>query len=205
MIALRALEAGDDIGWFDVRHPSAGIQGRRRARHLRRLAQHDPGVRYAHRRARVDLFTYLAGGDLPTLITAPLVYSLLVPMAVVDGWVTLYQALCFRAWGLPRVRRRPYFIFDRQHLAYLNGLERVNCVFCGYANGVIAYVREVAARTEQYWCPIRHGRRVRDPHARYVQFVDYGDAEAYRRELPALRHALATPHGVPAHARRTAS
>jgi hypothetical protein len=152
----------------------------------------------------VDLLSYVLSGSLPTLLTAPIVYSLLLPMALLDGWVTLFQRVCFPAWGIPRVRRRPYLVFDRQHLAYLNGLERLNCVFCGYANGVLAYVREVAARTEQYWCPIRHGRRVRDPHAHYSNFVAYGDADAYRRELPALRRALATLHGVPAHARRLA-
>jgi hypothetical protein len=178
--------------------------GRRRVRHLRRLAQHDPRVRHAHRRARTGLLAYVLSGDLSTMITAPVVYSLLLPMALLDAWVTLFQRICFPAWGLPRVRRRPYLVFDRQRLAYLNGLERLNCVFCGYANGVLAYVREVAARTEQYWCPIRHGRRVRDPHAYYSNFVAYGDAEAYRRELPALRRALATLHGVPRHARRLA-
>lgn len=193
MIALRALEALEDRRRPIARHLSAAIRGRRRRRLLRQLALHDPGVRHAHRHARVGLFSYLVSGDLPTLLTAPVVYSLVVPMALLDAWVTLYQAICFRAWALPRVRRRPYFVFDRQKLAYLNGLERVNCVFCGYANGVIAYVREVAARTEQYWCPIRHGRRVRDPHDRYERFVDYGDADAYRRQLPVLRDALRSP------------
>jgi len=51
-------------------------------------------------------------------------------------------------------------------------------------------VREVAGRTEQYWCPIRHARRVRGPHAHYREFVDYGDAEAYRTRLIPLRDEL---------------
>jgi hypothetical protein len=29
----------------------------------------------------------------------------------------------------------------------------VNCVYCGYFNGLIAYVQEIAARTEQFWLP----------------------------------------------------
>ncbi len=73
-----------------------------------------------------------------------------------------------------------YFALDRHRLAYLNGIEKANCTFGTYANGVVAYVREVAARTEQYWCPIKHSRTVRDPHARYQGFFDYGDAEGYR-------------------------
>jgi hypothetical protein len=72
----------------------------------------------------------------------------------------------------------------------LNGIERLNCLFCSYANGVIGYVREITARTEQYWCPIRHRRRVRHPHGRYETFVPYGDRARYRRELPSLRAAL---------------
>jgi hypothetical protein len=50
------------------------------------------------------------------------------------------------------------------------------CVYCGYANGVIAYARKIASRTEQYWCPIKHALRIRDPHVRYAQFLEYGDA-----------------------------
>jgi hypothetical protein len=150
------------------------------------------------------LWRYLCGGDLPTLMTAPVVYSLIIPLVALDVWVWVFQVTCFRAWGVASVRRRPYLVFDRQKLAYLNGIEKLNCVFCGYANGLIAYVREVASRTEQYWCPIRHGRRVRDPHWRYAQFVDYGDAEAYRHALPVLRQALRTdPSGAASHPRRS--
>jgi hypothetical protein len=79
---------------------------------------------------------------------------------------------------------------DRNRLGYLNGIERVNCTFCSYANGLLAYVREVAARTEQYWCPIKHARPVPAPHPRYHTFLDYGDAAGYRRRLTSLRGAL---------------
>jgi hypothetical protein len=65
-------------------------------------------------------------------------------------------------------------------------LMRRTCV----SNGVFAYVREVAGRTEQYWCPIRHAKRIPAPHVHYRQFVDYGDAEGYRRRLLFLRKAL---------------
>jgi len=92
-----------------------------------------------------------------------------------------------------RVRRRRYVVIDRHTLAYLNGIEKVNCVYCGYANGVIAYVREIAARTEQYWCPIRHARHIPAPHARYPLFFDYGDAKAYRHDLPKMRRTLRPP------------
>jgi hypothetical protein len=159
-------------------------------------------VRRAHRRLRHTIPRYLRESSVPNLLTAPLVYSLVVPIALLDVWITLYQAVCFRIYGIARVRRSTYIVIDRHHLAYLNGIEKLHCVYCGYANGVFGYVREIAGRTEQYWCPIRHAKRVRTPHGHYHRFVDYGDAEGYHRQLPALRHELSvarrtTPRAQP--------
>jgi hypothetical protein len=91
---------------------------------------------------------------------------------------------------IPLVRRSDYIALDRGKLAYLNGIEKANCNYCGYANGLLAYIREVTARTEQYWCPIKHARRVKGAHPHYRAFVDYGDAEGYKKELPVLRKTL---------------
>jgi hypothetical protein len=83
---------------------------------------------------------------------------------------------------------------DRYRLEYLNAIEKVNCTYCSYANGLIAYIREIAARTEQFWCPIKHGHRVRSPHQRYPLFADYGDAAGYRVRSGQLRTALKGRH-----------
>ena len=82
-------------------------------------------------------------------------------------------------------------IIDRQHLAYLNAIEKFNCLYCSYANGVIEYIREIAARTEQYWCPIKHTSRSPDPHRLVENFTDYGDAEAFNNRFEALQRELA--------------
>ena len=145
---------------------------------------------HTDRRHRTPLVSYVLRGDILTILTAPVTYSLIVPFVVIDLWVWFYQAVCFRAWGVRRVRRRAFFTIDRQHLGYLNGLEKANCLYCSYVNGLVAYVREVAARTEQYWCPIRDGRRVRNRHDRYAAFAPYGDGAAYRAMLPSLRARL---------------
>ena len=147
-------------------------------------------VHLAHQRLKQGIPRFLRESSIPNLLTAPLIYSMVVPIAALDAWISLYQAICFRVYGIARVSRSRYVVVDRQHLAYLNAIEKLNCMFCGYANGVFAYVREVAGRTEQYWCPIRHGRRVRAPHQHYRHFVDYGDAEGYQRRLIPLRHEL---------------
>jgi hypothetical protein len=147
-------------------------------------------IRGLQRRQRIGLWRYIGSATAATALTAPVIYSLLLAFALLDAWVTVYQAICFRAWRVKRVRRRDFFAIDRHKLAYLNELEKLNCLYCSYANGVIAYVREVAARTEQYWCPIRHARRVRGSHERYDTFVAYGDAASYRTRLESLRQMI---------------
>jgi len=147
-------------------------------------------VRRQHQLLKTSIARYLRESDIPSMVSAPIVYSVLLPFFLVDIWVSLYQRICFPIYGIPRVRRSDYIVVDRWKLAYLNTIEKANCDYCSYANGLLAYVREVTARTEQYWCPIKHARRVHAPHARYRHFVDYGDAEGYKRELPVLRDAL---------------
>ena len=116
-------------------------------------------------------------------------------------FVSIFQAVCFPIYGIAKIKRADYLVFDRHHLAYLNALEKLNCAYCSYANGIIAFTREVAARTEQYWCPIKHARRVIGMHARYVLFDDYGDGENYQARLAELRKALAKDEGGAAHKR----
>ena len=148
-------------------------------------------VREAHSRLRRSIPRYLRESRILNLLTAPVIYSMIVPIALLDVWISLYQAICFRAYGIARVKRSAYIVIDRHHLAYLNGIEKLNCLYCSYANGVFAFVREVAGRTEQYWCPIRHAKRVHAPHTHYREFVDYGDAKGYHRRLIHLRKELA--------------
>lgn len=147
-------------------------------------------VEQLHRRYRVSSLRYLLDSNLGSLITAPFIYSMIVPLVFLDICFTGYQHICFRAYGVPRVSRRDYMVNDRHKLAYLNTIEKINCTYCGYGNGVIAYAREIVSRTEQYWCPIRHARRVHGAHERYPGFFDYGDAEAYMQGLEAKRQQL---------------
>ena len=148
-------------------------------------------VREAHRRLRRSIPRYLRESQILNVLTAPVIYAMIIPIAFLDAWVSLYQAICFRAYGIARVKRSAYIVIDRHHLAYLNGIEKLNCMYCGYANGVFAFIREVAGRTEQYWCPIRHAKRVHAPHTHYREFVDYGDGNGYHRRLIPLRRELA--------------
>ena len=150
-----------------------------------------------HRELQVSLVRYIAHARLLVALTAPAIYAVIVPLVLLDLFVSLYQAVCFPVYGIAKVRRGDYLVFDRHHLAYLNALEKLNCAYCSYANGLIAYVREITSRTEEYWCPIKHARRTIGAHARYAGYEDYGDAEAYRRDLEAHRKALTRDGPVP--------
>ncbi|MET0014796.1 MAG: hypothetical protein ABW082_14620 [Sedimenticola sp.] len=145
------------------------------------------GMRTLQRSYRTGLWRYLREAKLRHVLTAPLIYALIIPVSLMDLLVSIYQQVCFRVYDVPLVRRSEYLAIDRHQLAYLNVIEKFNCFYCSYANGVIAYSREVGARTEQFWCPIKHARRTRDAHGRTERFLDYGDAEAYRRRAQALR------------------
>ncbi|MEO8444055.1 MAG: hypothetical protein ABI567_03500 [Gammaproteobacteria bacterium] len=143
------------------------------------------------RRFRMGMLSYLREAELRNVITAPVIFAVIFPLVLLDLFVSVYQLVCFPLYRIPRVRRRDYLVFDRTHLGYLNWLEKINCAYCSYANGLAAFVVEVIGRTEQYWCPIKHARRLQQQHTHYAGFVDYGDAEAYRRELRSLREGLA--------------
>lgn len=143
-----------------------------------------------HRELKTRLSRYIIEANPLTVLTAPVIYSLIVPIALLDLSVMAYQAICFPVYRIPKVRRRDYLVFDRHHLAYLNAIEKFNCAYCSYANGAIAFVREVASRTEVYWCPIKHARRVLGPHPHYQGFADFGDAEGYRTKIRQLEHGM---------------
>jgi hypothetical protein len=139
------------------------------------------------RRYKTGLFRFLRRSRLLVALSAPVIYAGWIPFLLMDLFVTLYQAVCFPIYKIPKVRRADYVVFDREGLPYLNAIEKFNCFYCSYGNGVAAYTREVAARTEQYWCPIKHARRLKTAHERYPHFFDYGDAEAFRQGLARLR------------------
>jgi hypothetical protein len=153
------------------------------------VARFEHRVIAEHRLVKSRLSSYVLDARPAMMLSAPVIYALVVPLALLDLFVAVYQAVCFPVYGIPRVKRSDYLAFDRGQLAYLNALEKLNCTYCSYANGLLAHVREVASRTEEYWCPIKHARRVLGLHSRFGSFVDYGDADAYRRELESLRSA----------------
>lgn len=150
----------------------------------------EQSIREAHRRLKTGFFRWLVAYRPQNLITGPIIYSVIVPLALLDLCVSFYQATCFPIYGVAKVRRGDYIVFDRQQLEYLNFIEKFHCTYCAYGAGLIAYVAEIVARTEEYFCPIKHARKMLGTHARYARFLNYGDAADYERRLEDFRVGL---------------
>ncbi len=106
---------------------------------------------------------------------------MLIPIAFFDICLEIYHRICFFCYEIPYVERNRYIKIDRHKLSYLRYSEKLNCVYCGYANGLINYARAIAGETEKYWCGIKHqadSHFVEPEH--HKDFMEYGDEAAYR-------------------------
>jgi len=140
-----------------------------------------------HSRLKTSLVRYVLHSRFLAIVTAPFIYAVIIPFVLLDLFVSVYQTVCFPVYGIPKARRRDYIAIDRNKLRYLNAIEGLNCMYCSYGNGVLAYAVEIAGRTEQHWCPIKHARRIQNAHDRYSHFFPYGDATAYREGIDKVR------------------
>ena len=154
---------------------------------IRKKVRFQREVRKQHKLLVLRIRQYLRESDIATILTAPVIWFGLLPAVFMDLFISFYQWACFPVYGIPKVQRSDYIVLDRHYLSYLNGIEKFNCAYCGYFNGLAGYVREVVARTEQYWCPIKHARRVKAIHSRYRKFFEYGDAKGYRENIETVR------------------
>lgn len=142
-----------------------------------------------HRRLKISSWKHLRNTRLLVILSSPLIYACVLPFLLLDASVALYQFVCFPIYGIPKVRRKDYVVFDRGRLAYLNTIEKVGCIYCSYANGLLALITEIAARSEQHFCPIKHAHALAKTHSRYSHFLPYGDARAYRDKSDAVAQA----------------
>jgi len=114
------------------------------------------------------------------LVTFPIIWTLIVPLVMTDIWVEIYHRICFPLYGVPYVKRSNYIKVDRHKLKYLNILQKIYCIYCGYANGFAHYLVKIGGETEKYWCGIQHqmgGNFIPQPHQK--DFAKYGDEEDF--------------------------
>jgi hypothetical protein len=85
-------------------------------------------------------------------LSAPFIYSMIIPIVIFHIFLEIYHQITFRLCHIPLVSYKDHFVFDRRHLDYLNVLEKFNCIYCGYYNGLIGYAREIGGH-KRYWVP----------------------------------------------------
>lgn len=128
--------------------------------------QFERSVKAAHRKLKKNFFRWLVTDRPQNLITGPLIYGMAIPLLMLDVCVSFYQWACFPIYGIVKVKRSDYLVFDRRHLSYLNFIEKFHCTYCEYGNGLMGYMREILARTEVYFCPIKHAHKKSSEHTR---------------------------------------
>lgn len=151
-------------------------------------------VKQAHRKLKRNLMTWLVTDRPQNLLTGPIIYAMVVPLLITDLCVSFYQATCFPIYGIEKVKRADFFVFDRHKLGYLNLIEKFHCEYCAYANGLMAYLTEIIARTELYFCPIKHARKVIGRHGHYSRFTDYGDSSDFHQQWQRMRQRGGPDH-----------
>ncbi|HEO98144.1 MAG: hypothetical protein JW682_00775 [Campylobacterales bacterium] len=127
------------------------------------------------------------------LITSPFVYGMIIPAALLDMTLFIYQNVIFRIYGFKLAKRSDYIVFDRQYLRYLNSIEKLNCLYCSYFNGLMQYAAEIAAKTELYFCPIKHAKKTLYRHRYHKNYLAYGDGEEYQTRLKKIREDIDKP------------
>jgi hypothetical protein len=139
-----------------------------------------------HRLHKISSWKHLRKTRLLVILSSPLIYACVLPFLLVDASVALYQFVCFPIYGIPKVPRKDYLVFDRGVLAYLNTIEKIGCIYCSYVNGLLGLITEIAGRSEQYFCPIKHAHRLAATPPRYAKYLPYGNARAYREQSEAV-------------------
>lgn len=115
------------------------------------------------------------------VLAFPFIWSLILPISVLDFSLEIYHHVAFPLYGIPKVKRKNYIKIDRQKLAYLSPADKINCMYCGYANGFAAYMVRIAGDTEKYWCGIKHQESadfIPQPHQK--DFLPYDDEQALK-------------------------
>jgi len=118
--------------------------------------------------------------------TAFLIWIPLFPLLIFDLLIEIYHQVAFPVYGLEKVKRSEYIkVMDRTKLQYLTWYEKIGCMYCGYVNGSLLYLKEIANRTEKYWCGIMHENKPgfkTQEHQVNQDFAKFGDPEDFKQK-----------------------
>lgn len=115
-------------------------------------------------------------------LSFPFIWMMIFPLIILDFFMEIYHRICFPLYGIKVIKRKNYIRIDRYKLSYLKWYDKINCAYCGYANGLLNYATKIAGETEKYWCGIRHSpsKTFIEPE-HHKKFLKYGDEKAYKK------------------------
>jgi len=128
---------------------------------------------------RISILESIFSAKVREVLSIPFIYVMIIPAIILDIFLFMYQQTAMRLYKIPLVKRSDYIVFDRKDLAYLNWLQKINCMYCSYFNWLMQMAVEVAWRTEKYWCPIKHARKKAWEHNWEIYFADYWNVEDF--------------------------
>jgi len=135
--------------------------------------------RERNRTFRIPAWKYAFPVNIRHFLSIPFIYAMIVPTVILDIFLNLYNWTAMPLYRIPLVRRSDYIVFDRQFLDYLNWIQKLNCIYCSYVNGVFAFAVELGGRTERYWCPIKAAHKRPPRNNWYCDYADFGSPEQW--------------------------
>jgi len=139
------------------------------------------------KKSRKSAWETIFTAEIRELISFPFIWFMLIPSIILDISLFIYQNTAIRLYKIPLAKRSDYIVFDRKQLAYLNWIQKLDCIYCSYVNWLFQYATEIAWRTEKYWCPIKHARKKSWSHDWEEYFADYGDAEWFKETFCSVK------------------
>lgn len=140
-------------------------------------------VKQKNKLFKIPAWKYIIPKNFRHVLAMPFIYMMFAPVVIIDFFLTLYHVVAFLLYRIPKVNRKDFIVYDRQFLDYLNWVQKINCLYCTYVNGLFAYAVEIGARTERYWCPIKAAYKLKFHHGWYSEFADYVNPEEWKAKF----------------------
>ena len=140
-------------------------------------------IKQQNKKFRIPAWKYVIPTNIRHLVSIPFIYAMIIPAVILDIFLSVYNLVALPLYHIPRVKRKEYIFFDRQFLDYLNSIQKINCLYCSYVNGLFAYAVEIGARTERYWCPLKAAKTPKVTHNWYKNFADYGNPKEWEEKF----------------------
>jgi hypothetical protein len=132
---------------------------------------------------RIPTWEYVIPQNVRHILSMPFIYIMIIPVGTLDLFLVLYNHTALPLYRIPSVKREDHFIYDRQFLDYLNLIQKANCIYCSYVNGLFSFATEIGAQTERYWCPLKAAHKPKHNHSLYKYFADYGNPEEWKEKF----------------------